>query len=118
VIVTGGSLRRSDGGLVGHLASATIRQFKFDFAVIGCSALDQDGDVLDFDFQEVQVSQTIIAQARRTFLIADHSKFTRSAPARIVSLAQIDTFFTDAPVSATIAAKCAEASTKIVIAGG
>ncbi|WP_415234009.1 DeoR/GlpR family DNA-binding transcription regulator [Pseudorhodobacter sp.] len=116
VIVTGGMLRRSDGGLVGHLASGTIRQFKFDFAVIGCSALDQDGDLLDFDFQEVIVSQTIIAQARRTFLVADHSKFKRSAPARIVSLAEIDTFFTDTPVSPQLLAKCAAANTAIVIA--
>jgi DeoR family glycerol-3-phosphate regulon repressor len=72
--------------------------------------------LLDFDFQEVQVSQTIIAQARRTFLTADRSKFTRTAPARIVSLAQIDTFFTDAPVSAAVLAKCAESQTAVVIA--
>ncbi len=49
IIVTGGQLRRADGGLVGNLASETIRQFKFDLAVIGCSALDRDGDLLDFD---------------------------------------------------------------------
>lgn len=116
LIVTGGMLRRSDAGLVGHLASDTIRQFKFDFAIIGCSALDQDGDLLDFDFQEVIVSQTIIAQARRTFLVADHSKFTRTAPARIVSLSEIDTFFTDTPPSAQLQAKCAATSTAIVVA--
>lgn len=115
VIVTGGVLRRSDGGLVGHLASETIRQFRFDFAVIGCSALDQDGDLLDFDFQEVVVSQTIIAQSRRTFLVADGSKFTRSAPARIVSLRKIDTFFTDLPIKADLAENCAEWGTQIVI---
>lgn len=118
VIVTGGMLRRSDSGLVGHLASATIRQFKFDFAIIGCSALDQDGDLLDFDFQEVIVSQTIIAQARRTFLVADHSKFTRSAPARIVSLTEIDTFFTDLPIDPKLLARCNAANTAIVIVQG
>lgn len=116
VIVTGGMLRRSDAGLVGHLASDTIRQFKFDFAVIGCSALDQDGDLLDFDFQEVIVSQTIIAQARRSFLVADHSKFSRSAPARIVSLTRIDTFFTDKPLPAKLTALCATSDTAIVVA--
>lgn len=116
VIVTGGTLRRSDGGLVGHLAANTIRQFKFDFAVIGCSALDLDGDLLDFDFQEVVVSQTIIAQARRTFLVADHSKFQRTAPARIVSLAEIDTFFTDQPLQTDVRMKCAEWDTQIVTA--
>ena len=45
VLVTGGQLRRADGGLVGNLAADTIRQFKFDVAVIGCSALDLEGDL-------------------------------------------------------------------------
>lgn len=117
VIVTGGTLRRSDGGLVGNLASNTIRQFKFDIAVIGCSALDQDGDLLDFDFQEVEVSQAIIAHSRRSFLVADHSKFQRTAPARIASLADIDMFFTDQPLSAALTSRCREWKTEIITTG-
>jgi hypothetical protein len=72
---------------VGDLTTQTIAQFKFDIAVIGCSALDGEGDLLDFDIQEVGVSRTILRQARRAILVADHSKFQRSAPARIASLA-------------------------------
>ncbi len=96
IIVTGGQLRRADGGLVGPLASETIRQFKFDIAVIGCSAVDSEGDLLDFDIQEVSVSQAIIRHSRRTFLVADHTKFTRTAPARIGSIERLDAVFTDA----------------------
>lgn len=114
VIVTGGILRRSDGGLVGHLASSTIRQFKFDFAVIGCSALDLDGDLLDFDVQEVDVSQTIIRQARRTLLVADHSKLQRTAPARIGSLSEIDTMYTDLPLPPALMSKCIDWNTEII----
>lgn len=117
VIVAGGSLRRSDGGLVGPLTMETIRQFKFDIAVIGCSALDQDGDLLDYDIQEVGVSQTIIAQSRRTFLVADQSKFQRSAPARIAALADIDTFYTDAPLPAPLAARCRDWGVRVTLAG-
>lgn len=116
IFVTGGNLRRSDGGLVGPLASDTIRQFKFDLAVIGCSALDREGDLLDFDIHEVGVSQAILRQSRRTFLVADHSKFTRSAPARIASLAEIDSFFTDRPLPADLAARCAGWGTEVVVA--
>lgn len=116
VIVTGGQLRRTDGGLVGNLAGNTIKQFKVDLAVIGCSALDKDGDLLDFDIQEVGVSQTILRQSRKTFLVADGSKFTRSAPARIASLEAIDTFFTDAPLTADLAAKCKGWETEVVVA--
>ena len=116
IIVAGGTLRRSDGGLIGNLTVQTIRQFKFDVAVIGCSAMDHDGDLLDFDIHEVSVSQTIIEQARKTFLVADHSKFQRRAPARIASLAAIDTVFTDERLPGDLPALCNDWGTKIVVA--
>lgn len=113
VIVTGGHLRRSDGGLVGDLATQTIRQFRFDYAVIGCSALREDGDILDFDIQEVGVSKTIIQQSQEVFLVADSSKFERKAPARIASMAEVDRFITDLPLSEQCRTFCENAGTKI-----
>ncbi|WP_300014010.1 DeoR/GlpR family DNA-binding transcription regulator [uncultured Roseobacter sp.] len=115
IIVTGGALRRSDGGLVGNITIDTIRQFKFDIAVIGCSAMDEDGDLLDFDIQEVGVSQTIIAQSRKCFLVADHSKFSRTAPARIASMRALSTVFTDLPLPRELAERCATWGTQIVL---
>ncbi|SFP18558.1 DeoR/GlpR family DNA-binding transcription regulator [Tranquillimonas alkanivorans] len=115
VIVTGGNLRRSDGGLVGNLTTDTIRRFKFHLAVIGCSAMDDDGDLLDFDVQEVGVNQAILSQARRSFLVADQSKFGRSAPARIGSLSEIDVFFTDAAPPRAVASACRDWGTEIAL---
>ena len=116
VVVTGGNLRRADGGLVGKLATETILQFKFDLAIIGCSALDRDGDLLDFDIQEVSVSQAILQQSRKTYLVADASKLKRNAPARIASLSEIDTLFTDAPLPADLPEKCTAWDTEVVVA--
>ncbi|NDV99911.1 DeoR/GlpR family DNA-binding transcription regulator [Salipiger sp. PrR002] len=116
VLLTGGSLRRTDGGLIGTLATESIRQFKFDLAVIGCSALDLEGDILDFDIQEVGVSRAILRQSRRTFLVADHSKFKRSAPARIASLSEIDMFVTDRPLEPSLAEACAGWGCEAVVA--
>lgn len=115
IIVTGGALRRSDGGLVGNITIDTIRQFKFDIAVIGCSAMDEDGDLLDFDIHEVGVSQTIIAQSRKCFLVADHSKFSRTAPARIASMRALSTVFTDRPLPRELAERCAIWGTQVVL---
>lgn len=95
IIVAGGVLRRSDGGLIGEATVDFIRQFKVDYAIIGASAIDEDGALLDFDYREVRVAQAIIANARKVFLVADASKFTRSAPVRIAELGAIDGFFTD-----------------------
>lgn len=117
VIVTGGTVRRADGGLIGNVTIDTIRQFKFDIAVIGCSAMDTDGDLLDFDTQEVGVSQTIITQSRKAFLVADHSKFSRTAPARIASMRSLSTVFTDLPLPSELAERCRGWDTGVVVAG-
>lgn len=117
IMVSGGQLRRADGGLVGKLAIDAIRGFKFDYAVIGCSAIDEDGDMLDFDMREVGVSQTIIRQSRTVFVVADHSKFTRSAPARICALSEVDAIFTDHPLPERLAARCRDWGLRVELTG-
>lgn len=116
IIVSGGTLRRSDGGLVGDIATQMIEQFKVDIAIIGASALDDDGDLLDFDLREVRVSKSIIRHARKIFLVTDASKFERSAPVRIASLAELDAVFIDAPLPGDLNAKCEEWKTEVRIA--
>lgn len=116
IIVVGGLLRRADAGLVGTITTQAIAQFKCDLAVISCSALDADGDILDYDIQEVGVSQAILRQARRSFLVADQSKFARRAPARIASLAQIDGFYTDAALPGDLQADCDRWGTAVHVA--
>ena len=78
IVVTGGNLRCAVAGLVGPFAPHTLLQLTFDLAIIGCSALDVEGDLLDFDIQEVGVSQAILQHSRRTYLVADASKLQRS----------------------------------------
>ncbi len=116
VIVAGGVLRRSDGGLVGDLTTEAIAHFKVDLAIIGTSALDAEGDLLDYDPQEVRVSRAILRQARESCLVADASKLTRSAPVRIVSLSEIGTLVTDRPLPPGLASRCREWGTRAVIA--
>ena len=69
VVIAGGVVRGSDGGVVGEAAVDFIKQFKVDYAVIGASAIDHDGALLDFDFREVKVAQAIIANARHVILV-------------------------------------------------
>lgn len=117
VMVTGGTLRRSDGGLVGELTTQCFEQFKVDVAVIGASGLDRDGDLLDFDLAEVRVSKAIIRQARRTVVVCDHSKLDRAAPARLASLADVTMLVTDRPLPADLARLCRDWQTEVVVAG-
>ena len=116
IMVAGGALRRSDGGLVGDLTTDFMTQFKVDYAVIGASALDRDGDLLDFDLPEVRVSRAIIRQSRQVYLVTDASKLERSAPVRLASLAEMDVVFTDTAFPDDLAKKCHDWETDVRIA--
>ncbi|MDP2492724.1 DeoR/GlpR family DNA-binding transcription regulator [Shimia thalassica] len=106
IILAGGVLRRSDGGIVGGLTMEMVKQFKFDYSVLGCSAIDTDGDILDFDGQEVMVSSTAIKRSRKVLVVADHHKFTRKAPLTICSLADVTMLVTDFDLPGDLAEKC------------
>lgn len=95
VVISGGIVRHADGGIVGEAAVDFIRQFKVDYAIIGASAIDDDGALLDYDFREVKVAQAIIQNARKVILVADSTKFKVSAPVRIAHVSQVDSVVTD-----------------------
>lgn len=101
VLLAGGTVR-SDGGVVGQAAVDFIRQFKVDYALVGISGIDEDGSLLDFDYQEVRVSQAIIDNARQVFLAADSSKFGRNAVVRLGPISLVDKVFSDHAPSAAI----------------
>ena len=117
IVLAGGIVRHTDGGIVGEAAVDFIRQFKTDYAIIGASAVDPDGSLLDYDYREVRVTQAIIENARRTLLVADKTKLDRTAPVRIAHVSQLDGIITDAPLSKNLNAACAEANVTVHIAG-
>jgi DeoR family transcriptional regulator, glycerol-3-phosphate regulon repressor len=114
VIVAGGPVRRSDGAVIGSAAVDLIRQFKVDTAVIGASALDEDGSLLDFDALEVNVSRAIIENARRVMLVCDRMKLERAAPVRIGHMSQIHAFVTDRLESPALRRVCAMYDVQVI----
>ena len=95
VIIAGGEVRHRDGGIVGEATRDFVNQFKLDYGIIGISGIDEDGSLLDFDYQEVRIAQAIISNSRYVYLAADYSKFGRSAMVRLGNLSQCTALFTD-----------------------
>ncbi len=95
IFVAGGMVRHRDCGIVGEAASDFIRGFKVDIGIIGISGIDMDGTLLDFDYREVHTARAIIENARKVFLVTDHTKFGRNAMVRLGHLSEIHSVFTD-----------------------
>ena len=102
IIIAGGVVRNRDGGVMGEATIDFVSQFKVDYAIIGISGIDESGDLLDFDYQEVRVSKAIINNSRHIFLAADHSKFGRDAMTRLGNISEVNHVFTSTEPSENI----------------
>lgn len=102
ITVAGGNLRQ-DGGLIGEATVNFIQQFRLDFGILGISAIDKDGSMLDYDFHEVQVKRALMQSSRQVMLVTDHSKFSRRAIVKLGNVAELDYLFTDSPLPPELA---------------
>jgi DeoR family glycerol-3-phosphate regulon repressor len=125
VVVYGGRLAARSPDLVGEFALSRIDDFRLDVAVIGADALDAArGAFYSADAATAMLSRLVQKQVRRTFVVADSSKFGRSSLARAGKLGPGTTLFTDdhasrnhrAAVRKTgariVCVKCSKAKTK------
>ncbi len=108
VIIAGGVVRHSDRGVIGEATADFVKQFKLDYAVIGASALDEEGALLDFDYREVRVTQAILNNARERFLVTDKTKLERTAPVRVGHVSQLTSLFIDSLERPKLAQVCAQ----------
>jgi len=99
VIIAGGTVRSHDLGVIGVGAEAFMREFRMDFGIIGISGIDEDGNLLDYDYREVSVARTIIARSRRVFLACDNSKFGRPAMVSVGHVDQLEAVFSNGPLA-------------------
>lgn len=116
LILAGGSVRQSDGAIIGHEAVEFMNRYKVDYAIVGASAMDPDGAILDYDAREVAVARAILANARTRILVCDASKFDHTAPVRIADVAELDYVVTDAPPPPGFAEAARRARTNIIVA--
>ena len=116
VWLAGGKVRKSDSAVIGEDPTYFIKQFKVDFAVIGVSAIDNDGLLMDFDRREVIVTRAIFESSRKLILVADDIKFERTAPMVIGNISEIDILVTNNLPSQEIIDICVTNNIEIVVA--
>lgn len=95
VIIAGGEVRSEDGGVVGEATRDFVDQFRLDFAILGISAVDSEGVMLEHDYREARIAQAIMANAKHRILVAEGSKFNRTAMTRVADLSDIQEVYSD-----------------------
>ena len=116
VFMAGGELRPHDGGAFGAEALAFVRQFRVQHAILSVAALDAKSGFMLQDLREAEFSREIIQCAEAATIVADASKFDRTAPIRITGPEAIHRLVTDAAPTGDLAALLAQAGVEVTLA--
>lgn len=95
IISSGGSLRHRSLSLVGPVAHDTIQRYNVDTAVISCKGIDMERGITDSNEPECELKKYMLRQAEKVVLLADHTKFDKTAFTQLVQLNRIDVLITD-----------------------
>lgn len=96
VVVTGGTLRSRSYEMIGHIAVQTIRDFRFDLALLGVDGLTTEHGLTTYNHLEAHVNRAFIECAQEVMVVADHSKLGKVTPALITGIERLTTLVTDA----------------------
>lgn len=95
VIVLGGSVLTDELACVGPIASATVRRYRADLAVLGAAGLSARDGITELDDAAAEVHRTMIEHSASLTVLADGSKLGQSAMASVAPAQQIDRLITD-----------------------
>jgi DeoR family glycerol-3-phosphate regulon repressor len=91
----GGYVRRNDTAILAATGGGLGNTFKFDLAILGANAIDEEGALLAHDPLEVAFVQEVIAASRQVIFVVQADKFGGRAPHAISHLGKASVLITD-----------------------
>ncbi|GLY32270.1 DeoR/GlpR family DNA-binding transcription regulator [Kineosporia sp. NBRC 101731] len=110
----GGRLRPRTLASVGDWAERELREVFVDVAFVGANGVSVARGLTTPDRAEAAVKRTMIASARRTVVLADHTKFEADHFAQFGHLADIDVIVTDTSLDADLVTEVGGAGPRMV----
>ena len=116
IVVTGGVARPQSYELTGPLATGVLDRVSIDVAFLGVDAIDPTAGAMAQHEGEASINQLMASQAEQVVVVADSSKISRRAFARILGPGEIDVLVTDTGLPADALARFAEAGVQVITA--
>jgi len=114
--LVGGTVRGRTLAAVGSWAERELADIHADVAFLGTNGLSVEHGLTTPDLAEASVKRALVANARRTVVLADHSKIGRVEFAHVVPLTAIDTVITDSGVEPELVEELEAAGPRVVTA--
>lgn len=114
VAMAGGAVRLRDLDVIGMASMEFFAGYRVEQAIFSCGGISEDGEILDYNNEEIAARDAIASCARETILVVDSTKFGRDLPCCKYNLWDYDKLVTTADLSCGILEKCAEAGCEVI----
>lgn len=117
LLVLGGSVRQSSRAAVGTWTHQMVSMVSVDVAFLSVSGITPERGLTTHNIAEAAVKTALIKAAKRSIVLADHTKFGREEFGRIAPLGAIDTIITDAEANRDLVVEIEAAGPDVLFAG-
>ncbi|WP_205326403.1 DeoR/GlpR family DNA-binding transcription regulator [Glycomyces sp. YM15] len=114
VLIIGGKVRGRTMAAVDDWALRALTETFVDVAFIGANGISVERGLTTPDTGEAAVKRAMIGAARKTVVVADHTKVGNDCLARFGTLDQVDMFITDTGLDDDLASDFEDADLKVV----
>lgn len=114
VLLVGGRVRGRTMAVVGDWAERALQDTFVDVAFLGANGVSVERGLTTPDTSEAAGKRAMMAAARRTVVLADHTKIGNDQLARFGRLEEVDVLVTDTGLDEETAAELAAAGPRVV----
>ncbi|AQR61312.1 DeoR family transcriptional regulator [Brevundimonas sp. LM2] len=116
LLLASGQINTTHHAAFGPEAKSFCQRFAPDLTVLSMGAVDAERGFLDFDPDEAAFKQSLLPQARRVVVLADHTKFAKSGFIQVASFADVQDLVTDLDPPRSAVDAASQSGTKVHVA--
>ncbi|NOZ29167.1 MAG: DeoR/GlpR transcriptional regulator [Chloroflexi bacterium] len=105
LIILGGTFRRSELSMIGHLTEQALKELRADKVIMGIRAIHPEHGLTNDYVPETMTDRAIIRSGQELIIVADHTKFGRVSTAFVAPITAATCIITDGDVDPEMVAQ-------------
>ena len=117
-VLLGGQFYPSEGATLGRDATQVLENYFVDFAFVGAGVISHHPWLMDFSREAAELRALMLKQAINRVVLADHTKFNRTAGYRVCTMENVDFLITERKLDSSVAKNFMDFDGEVLSADG